>query len=153
MKEYLIYYITLGSIFYFSYIVFKSSGKEEDKNYDWLVSQFKFVEIIVFFLIIFLYPLFFLIALFRFIKKKQHLVSIFLSSLLQIFFVSVNTILISKEMVIQAGVCGFLLSLVWTFNIRRITIASWGERISYCLGAGIGTSSGIIFIKLIGRMF
>ena len=152
MKEYLIYYITLGSIFYFSYIVFKSSGKEEDKNYDWLVSQFKFVEIIVFFLIIFLYPLFFLIALFRFIKKKQHLVSIFLSSLLQIFFVSVNTILISKEMVIQAGVCGFLLSLVWTFNIKRIGIASWGERISYCLGAGIGTSSGILFIKVIGKV-
>jgi hypothetical protein len=56
-------------------------------------------------------------------------------------------------MVIQAGVCGFLLSLVWTFNIKRIGIASWGERISYCLGAGIGTSSGIIFIKAIGRIF
>jgi len=150
MKEYLIYYITLGAIFYFIWLIFKP---KENQQYDSLVNEFKFVEVMFFFIIVFLYPLFFLIALFRFIKNKQHLVSIFLSSLLQIFFVSVNTILISKEMVIQAGVCGFLLSLVWTFNIRRITIASWGERISYCLGAGIGTSSGIIFIKLIGRIF
>jgi len=153
MKEYIIYYITLGAIFYFIYLIFKSSRSEETKNYDWLVSEFKFIEIIVFFIIIFLYPLFFLIALFKFLNKRHHLISIFFSSLLQIFFVSVNTILISKEMIIQAGVCGFLLSLVWTFNIRRITIASWGERISYCLGAGLGTSSGIIFIKVIGRMF
>ena len=50
-------------------------------------------------------------------------------------------------MIIQAGVCGFLLSLVWTFNIRRIGLASWGERISYCLGAGLGTSGGILFNK------
>jgi len=150
MKEYLIYYITLGAIFYFIWLIFKP---KENQQYDSLVNEFKFAEVIVFFIIIFLYPLFFLIALFRFIKKKQHLIIIFFSSLLQIFFVSVNTILISKEMVIQAGVCGFLLSLVWTFNIRRITIASWAERISYCLGAGIGTSSGIIFIKAIGRIF
>jgi hypothetical protein len=148
MKEYFIYYITLGAVFYFTYLIFKS----ESQKYDSLVNEFKFVEVMVFFIIIFLYPLFFLIALFRFIKKKQHLVSIFFSSLLQIFFVSVNTILISREMIIQAGVCGFLLSLVWTFNIRRITIASWEERISYCLGAGIGTSSGILFIKVIGRV-
>jgi len=146
MKEYFIYYITVGAIFYFIWLIFKP---EESQQYDSLVNEFKFVEVMVFFIIIFLYPLFFLIALFRFIKKRKHLFSIFFSSLLQIFFVSVNTILISREMLIQAGVCGFLLSLVWTFNIRRITIASWGERISYCLGAGIGTSSGIMFIKLI----
>ena len=110
MKEYFIYYITLGAIFYFIWLIFKP---KESQQYDSLVNEFKFVEVMVFFIIIFLYPLFFLIALFRFIKKKQHLVSIFLSSLLQIFFVSVNTILISKEMIIQAGICGFLLSLVW----------------------------------------
>jgi hypothetical protein len=152
MKEYIIYYITLGAAFYFTYLIFKSSEIEESQKYDSLVNEFKFFKVIVFFIIIFLYPLFFLIAFFRFIKKKQHLVSIFFSSSLQIFFVSVNTILISKEMIIQAGICGFLLSLVWTFNIKRIGIASWGERISYCLGAGIGTSSGIIFIKMISKI-
>jgi hypothetical protein len=149
MKEYIIYYITLGSIFYFIWLIFKPL---ESKKYNSLINEFKFVEVMIFFIIIFVYPLFFLTALFRFIKKKQHLFSIFLSSLLQIFFVSINTILISREMIIQAGVCGFLLSLVWTFNIKRIGIASWGERISYCLGAGIGTSSGILFIKMIGKV-
>jgi hypothetical protein len=79
MKEYLIYYITLGAIFYFIWLIFKP---KENQQYDSLVNEFKFVEVMFFFIIVFLYPLFFLIALFRFIKKKQHLVSIFLSSLL-----------------------------------------------------------------------
>ena len=152
MKEYFIYYISLGSVFYFIFKI-KYSKIEYAEKYYLVKNVFKLIEFTVFLSIIFLYPLFFLISLIRFIKNKKHLVSIFLSSLLQIFFVSVNTILISKEMVIQAGVCGFLLSFVWTFNIRRITIASWGERISYCLGAAVGTSSGIMFIKVIGRMF
>ena len=107
---------------------------------------------LIIFLIISFYPIFFILALYEFLKKKKHLVSIFFSSLLQIFFVSVNTILISKELIIQAGVCGFLLSLVWTFNIKRIGIASWGERISYCLGAGVGTSGGIFFIKTLREL-
>jgi hypothetical protein len=134
MNFYILIYFLIGSILYLMYRLFTKKFNLEVKE--------KYVMI----LIVCFYPIFFLIAL---IRKKIHLVSIFFSSLLQIFFVSVNTILISKELIIQAGICGFLLSLVWTFNIRRIGLASWGERISYCLGAGLGTSGGILFIKTI----
>lgn len=140
MKDfYMLLYLLIGSLFY---LFFK---------YNMNPNNIKLPQYVVMFLLIFLYPIFITIFisrnLVRLLRKKSHLVSIFFSSLLQIFFVSVNTILISKEMIIQAGVCGFLLSLVWTFNIRRIGLASWGERISYCLGAGLGTSGGILFIK------
>lgn len=137
MNFYILIYFLIGSILYLMYMIFI-------KEYNLKIKQIYVIILIVCF-----YPIFLLIAFFR---KKIHLISIFFSSLLQIFFVSVNTIMISKELVIQAGICGFLLSLIWTFNIRRIGLASWGERISYCLGAGIGTSSGIIFIKTLREM-
>lgn len=134
---YILLYFLIGSLIYLFY------------RY-WIKADiFKTSKYTILFLIICFYPIFILISFIRLLRKKIHLVSIFFSSLLQIFFVSVNTILISKELIIQAGICGFLLSLVWTFNIRRIGLASWGERISYCLGAGLGTSGGILFIKTI----
>ena len=134
MNFYILIYFLIGSILYLMYRLFT-------EKFDLKIKQHYVLILIVCF-----YPIFFLVAL---VRKKIHLISIFLSSLLQIFFVSVNTILISKELIIQAGICGFLLSLVWTFNIRRIGLASWSERISYCLGAGLGTSGGILFIKTI----
>lgn len=134
MNLYILIYFLIGSLLYLLYRSLK------EKNILTIKQHYVLILIVCF------YPIFFLIAL---LKKRIHLISIFFSSLLQIFFVSVNTILISKEMVIQAGICGFLLSLVWTFNIRRIGLASWSERISYCLGAGLGTSGGILFIKTI----
>lgn len=134
-KYFIILYLLVGSIIYLTYKHFLfSSNKDPIIKY-------------VMFSIVLFYPILFMISIYRVLRKKSHLISIFLSSSLQIFFVSVNTILISREMIIQAGICGFLLSLVWTFNIKRIAIASWGERISYCLGAGLGTSGGIFFIK------
>lgn len=134
MNLYILIYFLIGSLLYLMYRLFTKKFNLEIKQHYVMI------------LIVCFYPIFFLVAL---VRKKIHLISIFFSSLLQIFFVSVNTILISKELVIQAGICGFLLSLVWTFNIRRIGLASWGERISYCLGAGLGTSGGILFIKTI----
>jgi len=132
MNFYILIYFLIGSLLYLMYRLFEEKTNLKIKQHYVLI------------LIVCFYPIFFLVSLFR---KRIHLISIFFSSLLQIFFVSVNTILISKELVVQAGICGFLLSLVWTFNIRRIGLASWGERISYCLGAGVGTSGGILFIK------
>jgi hypothetical protein len=134
MNFYILIYFLIGSLLYLLYRSLK------EKNILTIKQHYVLILIVCF------YPIFFLIAL---LKKRIHLISIFFSSLLQIFFVSVNTILISKELIIQAGICGFLLSLVWTFNIRRIGLASWSERISYCLGAGLGTSGGILFIKTI----
>lgn len=134
MNFYILIYFLIGSLIYLMYRLFAEKTNLKIKQHYILI------------LIIFFYPIFFLVSLFR---KRIHLISIFFSSLLQIFFVSVNTILISKELIVQAGICGFLLSLVWTFNIRRIGLASWSERISYCLGAGLGTSGGILFIKTI----
>lgn len=144
MNEYhILIYLGIGSFLYLLYRIFRIKNMtffERSKDSEWM-------ETIVILLIVLFYPIFFIFTFIKYMSRKKHLVSIFLSSSLQIFFVSVNTILISREMVIQAGICGFLLSLVWTFNIKRIAIASWSERISYCLGAGLGTSGGIIFIK------
>lgn len=76
----------------------------------------------------------------------MNLLKIFLSATLQIFLVSVNTYLISHSYILEAGIVGFLLSLVWSYNIRKIVISSTPERLVYCLGAGVGTSLGVLFM-------
>ena len=79
----------------------------------------------------------------------MNLLKIFLSATLQIFLVSVNTYLISHSFVLEAGIVGFLLSLVWSYNIRKIVISSTSERLVYCLGAGVGTSLGVLLMKIL----
>jgi hypothetical protein len=47
---------------------------------------------------------------------------------------------------LSAGIVGFSLSWVWSWNIKRIAISSNTERLIYCFGAGIGTSLGVAFM-------
>ena len=71
---------------------------------------------------------------------------LFLSAMLQIFLVSTNTYLVANGFMISAGIIGFLLSWVWSWNIKRIAISSNTERFIYCLGAGMGTTLGVAFM-------
>ena len=71
---------------------------------------------------------------------------VFFSAMLQIFLVSTNTYLVANGFMISAGIVGFLLSWVWSWNIKRIAISSNMERLIYCLGAGVGTSFGVAFM-------
>ena len=71
---------------------------------------------------------------------------LFFSAMLQIFLVSTNTALIANGFMISAGIIGFSLSWVWSWNIKRIAISSNTERLIYCFGAGVGTSFGVAFM-------
>jgi hypothetical protein len=82
---------------------------------------------------------------------KEHF-KLFMSSTVQIFLVSCNTYLIANSFVIPSFFVGFLLSFIWSYNIKRIAISTQKERIIYCLGAGTGTSLGVLLMSLLKEL-
>lgn len=67
----------------------------------------------------------------------------------QVLLVAINTWQIANGKMIGAIIVGFLISLVWSFNIKRIAFADNIDRITYCIGASLGTASGLILAKII----
>lgn len=75
--------------------------------------------------------------------------SLFLTAYIQVLLVAVNTWQISHQKYVGAVIVGFLISLVWTFNVRRAAFATWQERIVYSVGAALGTISGLFASHMI----
>ena len=68
----------------------------------------------------------------------------FLLAYVQVALIAVNTWQIANAKIMGAVVVGFLISLVWSFNVRRVSICDWKTRIIYCTGAALGTASGLL---------
>jgi hypothetical protein len=83
------------------------------------------------------------------VKRFKDSLSLFGSGMLQVSLVSVNTYLISHEHYVGAFFVGFLISLVWSFNVKKIAFGSWSDRILYALGAAVGTILGLYIALLI----
>jgi len=68
----------------------------------------------------------------------------------QVMLVVINTWQVAhQKKFVGAIIVGFLISLVWTFNIKRVAFGDWTTRFIYCTGASIGTASGLIITKYI----
>lgn len=63
---------------------------------------------------------------------------------LQVFFVAVNTFFISKGYAIGVFTCGFLISFIWSYNVKKVSIGTMKERLQYSFGAGIGSLAGML---------
>lgn len=72
-------------------------------------------------------------------------ISLFISSLFQVFFVAMQPILIINSKVFAMLICGFLISLIWTFNVKKVAFGGWKDRIIYAIGAMTGTGLGFWF--------
>lgn len=78
---------------------------------------------------------------------------LFFSSFIQLFLGAYNIWQIANDMPIQVTVVGFLIAFIWTFNVKKISTSTMLERIIYSLGAGTGTTCGMIFAKEINKIF
>lgn len=74
---------------------------------------------------------------------------LFLTAFMQVFLVAANTLFISKVFYIGVAIAGFLISFLWTYNVRRISIGSFKDRICYSSGAMIGGLSGVFLANQI----
>lgn len=77
-------------------------------------------------------------------EAKCFQMKLFTTGFIQVFFVAINTYLISKGIYLGVFICGFMISLVWSWNIKRIVIGNMSDRIYYSLGAASGSVIGLM---------
>lgn len=69
-------------------------------------------------------------------------ITLFLTGFLQVLFVSINTYFISKESYIGALFAAFIISVVWSYNIKKVAFGTVKDRIVYSSGASAGCVTG-----------
>jgi hypothetical protein len=69
--------------------------------------------------------------------------SLFLTGFIQVYFVSVNTYFLSKEIYIGVFVAAFMISLIWSFNVKKVAFGSTADRVVYAFGATFGSLAGL----------
>lgn len=75
----------------------------------------------------------------------------FMLGFLQVFLVSAQTYFISRLFWPGIAAGGFLISFVWTLNVRSMSIGSWCDRVTYSAGAMTGALAGVfVSIKILG---
>lgn len=62
---------------------------------------------------------------------------------LQVTLICLNTWQIANQKIPGALIVGFLISLVWTFNVQSISRSNLLAKITYSLGAMAGTATGL----------
>jgi len=72
----------------------------------------------------------------------------FIQSFFQVGLVAVSTILITKGYLVGVFMVSFLISLLWAYNVSRVAISTMNQKITYSLGAGCGSVTGILILKL-----
>lgn len=75
--------------------------------------------------------------------------AIFKTSFLQVFFISINTIFLSKGIYIGVALAGFLISYLWVSNVKKANIATKTDQIIYSLGAMTGGLFGLLLTDVV----
>jgi hypothetical protein len=78
--------------------------------------------------------------------------SLFSTSFLQVFLISINTVFLSKAFYPGVAVAGFLITYVWVGNVKKVNVATKMERIVYSLGATIGGLCGLAFSSYVYKI-
>lgn len=71
--------------------------------------------------------------------------SLFLTAVCQVSFVGMQTMFIVHHKVLLLLITGFMISLVWTLNVKRAAFGGWSDRFAYATGAMVGTGIGYYF--------
>lgn len=74
---------------------------------------------------------------------------LFLTGFIQVYFVAVNTYFISKGYLVGVFTCGFLISWVWSYNVKKVAFGNRLDRLIYSLGAAFGALIGTLTAKMI----
>lgn len=67
---------------------------------------------------------------------------LFLTALLQVTFVSMNVIFIANGKILLLTLTGFMISFIWTLNVKKVAFGTWIDRFVYAFGAMLGTLIG-----------
>ena len=74
---------------------------------------------------------------------------LFTTGFLQVFFVVINTYFISKGYFLGIIICGFIISFIWSHNVKKIAFGSEYDRFIHSLGAMSGSLTAYFLGKII----
>ena len=80
---------------------------------------------------------------------NQYVMKIFITGFTQVFLIAINTYLISKEFLFGVFMSTFAINIVWSYNVKKMSIGTTKERILYSLGASFGAVCGLSIAKLL----
>lgn len=80
-------------------------------------------------------------------ETKTHYLALFGTGVLQVSLVAVNTYQIAHEKYLGVMIIGFLISFVWTFNVKKIAFGNNIDRIVYASGAACGSLLGLLIAQ------
>jgi len=63
--------------------------------------------------------------------------------------VSVNAIQVNHKHYVGAFIVGTLISVIWVSGVNHVVKAALSTKISYCIGAGIGSTLGIVVSNIV----
>lgn len=62
----------------------------------------------------------------------------------QVVFVAMNTVFIAHHALAANFVSGLAISLIWSWNVKRVAFGDTGDRWAYAVGAACGSVTGTI---------
>lgn len=68
---------------------------------------------------------------------------LFSTGFIQVFFVAINTYFLSKSYFLGVFSASFMISMVWSYNVKKVAFGSVRDRIAYALGAAFGSVAGL----------
>lgn len=74
---------------------------------------------------------------------------IFVFGFLQVFFVSAQTWFVARSFWPGVAAGGFMISFLWTLNVKSMAFGGWIDRTVYAGGAMLGALFGLAFGKVI----
>lgn len=82
-------------------------------------------------------------------QNRNSQIKLFFRAVLQVTLVALNTYQVAHGHYIGAIIVGFLISLVWTFNVKSAAFGSFYDKLIYASGAAVGTGIGLLFSTFI----
>lgn len=77
----------------------------------------------------------------HFTKARANLAA---TGFLQVIFVAMNTVFIAHYALLANVLTAFMISLIWTHNVKKVAFGDEGDRWAYAAGAAIGSLAGTI---------
>lgn len=81
-------------------------------------------------------------------KKKLSLATM---AFMQLALVACNILFISRGQIVFMLITSFIISMLWSFNIKTVAFGNMWDRIAYSFGAGLGTYVGWTISHLITK--
>jgi len=73
--------------------------------------------------------------------------TLFFTGVIQVYFVAINTYFLSKEFYLGVTFAAFMISMIWSHNIKKIAFGTTSDRVLYSLGATVGSLAGLATSK------